>query len=129
MKYAPVLITTVNRFEHFRKCLESLNECTWADQTDVFVAVDYPGKEEHFAGYKRIREYLLQKHNFCFHSLNIIYRETNYFYSGKGNLRCLIDEVFKKFDRCIVSEDDNVFSPNFLMFMDKALDKFEKDNA
>ena len=127
MIYAPVLITTVNRYAHFKDCIETLSQCTWADKTDVFIAVDYPGKEAHWEGYRKIRNYLEHCGDMGFKSLNVTYRETNYFYSGKGNLTTLRDEVFKTYDRVIVSEDDNVFSPNFLVYIDKGLEKFEKD--
>lgn len=58
MIYAPVLIPTVSRYEHLRNCLESLAKCTWADKTDVFVAVDYPGREKDWPVYRKIKEYL-----------------------------------------------------------------------
>ncbi len=129
MIYAPVLIPTVNRYEHFRKCLESLSHCRWADKTDVYVAVDYPGREEDWEGYRKIKDYLEHCGNLCFHSLNVTYRETNYFFSGKGNLGTLLKEVLKKYDRFIISEDDNVFSPNFLVYINKGLDSFENDKS
>ena len=126
MIYAPVLIPTCNRYDHFKQCIESLAQCTWAEYTDVFVAVDYPAKEEHKDGYSKIKNYL-KNCKLNFHSLNVTYRETNYYYSGKDNLNSLCKEVFVKYDRIIVSEDDNIFSPNFLVFMDKGLEKFESD--
>ena len=127
MKYAPVLIPTVNRYQHFKECLESLSRCTWADKTDVYVAVDYPGKEEQWEGYRKIKEYLELCGDLGFHSLNVTYRETNYYFSGKGNLGTLIKEISPNYDRYIISEDDNFFSPNFLEYMDKCLMMYEKD--
>ena len=46
MIYSPVIITTLNRHEHFRQCLESLERCTDADKTNVYVALDYPPSEK-----------------------------------------------------------------------------------
>lgn len=129
MKYAPVVITTVCRFNHFKSCLESLSYCTWADKTDVYIAVDYPGKVEHQRGYRLIVDYLKNCRNLSFNSLNVIYRETNYFYSGKDNVGSLTKEVLKKYDRVIISEDDNIFSPSFLVYMNKGLEKFENDDS
>lgn len=125
--YAPVIIPTVNRYNHFKECLESLSRCTWADKTDVFVAVDYPGKEEHWDGYRKIVEYLKHCGDLGFHSLNVTYREENYFYSGKGNASSLIRDISKTYNHYIFSEDDNVFSPNFLEYINKGLEKFEDD--
>lgn len=127
MKYAPVLIATVNRYQHFKDCLESLSRCVWANKTDVFVAVDYPPEEKYWHGYNQIKEYLSNCDGLEFLSLNVIYRETNYFFSGKDNLGSLLKEVFKKYDRAIVTEDDNIFSPNFLLFMNKGLEKYKDD--
>lgn len=129
MKYAPVLIPTVNRYTHFRECIESLARCTWADKTDVFVAVDYPPSEKYWEGYNKIKDYLSNCGDLGFHSLNVVYRETNYFFSGKDNLETLRCYVLEMYDRFIVSEDDNVFSPNFLVYVDKGLEKFKDDHT
>lgn len=129
MIYAPVLISTVNRYQHFKDCIESLSRCTWADKTDVFVAVDYPPSENYWEGYKQIKDYLDNCNGLGFKSLNVIYRETNYFYTERGNLGALVDEVEKNYDRYIISEDDNVFSPCFLEYIDKGLEKFKEDKS
>ena len=50
MIYSPVIITTLNRHEHFRQCLESLERCTDADKTNVYVALDYPPSERYMDG-------------------------------------------------------------------------------
>ena len=129
MIYAPVLITTVNRYQHFKECIESLSRCTWADKTDVFVAVDYPPSEKYWEGYNLIKDYLDNCDGLGFKSLNIIYRDSNFFYKEGGNLGPLIEEVGKSYDRYIITEDDNVFSPNFLMYIDKGLEKFQNDQS
>lgn len=127
MKYAPVLIPTVCRYQHFKNCIESLSRCTWADKTDVFVAVDYPGRKEHWEGYLKIKDYLEHCGDLGFKSLNVTFRKTNYFYSRKGNISTLEKEVAKTYDRYIFSEDDNVFAPNFLVYMNSCLDEFKDD--
>lgn len=129
MIYAPVLITTVNRYQHFKECIESLSKCTWADKTDVFVAVDYPPSEKYWEGYNQIKDYLDNCDGLGFKSLNVTYRETNFFYKEGGNLGPLIEKVGNSYDRYIITEDDNVFSPNFLMYIDKGLEKYEKDQS
>lgn len=129
MKYAPVIIPTVSRFDHLKKCIDSLSLCTWAEKTDVFVAVDYPGKEEHVEGYNQVREYIGTIDNLGFKSFNVVYRDHNYFYSGEGNSETLVKELMTKYDRYIFSEDDNVFSPNFLVYMNKGLEMFAKDKS
>lgn len=41
MKYYPVLIPTLNRFQHFKECVESLAVCTHADKTELLIGLDY----------------------------------------------------------------------------------------
>lgn len=133
MVYAPVLIPTLNRYEHLRQCLESLACCTWASETEVYVALDYPPIEQwhrYASGWEKNREYLRSVGNMGFKKLHVIERKENYgiwLPGQKGNLQSLCREVESKYDRYILTEDDNVFSPNFLEFMDKGLEKFEND--
>lgn len=128
--YAPVVIPTLNRYEHFRKCIESLSRCTWADQTEVYVALDYPPSDRFVEGWKRNKEFLENCGDLGFKRLHVIERDHNYgiWKSGdEGNLESLIKWIEERYDRYICTEDDNVFSPNFLEYMDKGLEKFEGD--
>jgi len=60
-----------------------------------------------------------------FKAVHVYKREINY---GPGkNSRALLEEVKKRFDRYILSEDDNEFSPNFLEYMNKGLEKYKND--
>lgn len=132
MNFAPVLIPTLNRYEHLRQCLESLSRCTWADQTEVYVALDYPPSEEYEVGWKKNKEYLENCGNMGFKKLHLIEREENYGTwrpGDKGNLSCMVREIWNKVDRYIVTEDDNVFSPNFLEYMNKGFEKFMYDDS
>lgn len=132
MKYAPVLIPTLNRYEHFRKCIESLSRCTWANQTEVYVALDYPPSDEYVEGWEKNKDYLENCGDLGFKELHVIYRDHNYgtWQPGdEGNLKCLVLDVWKHYDRYIITEDDNVFSPNFLEYMNKGLEKFEDDES
>ncbi len=56
--WAPVFIPTLCRFEHFKRCVESLAVCTHANETELFIALDYPCKESHWDGYRRIEAHL-----------------------------------------------------------------------
>lgn len=59
--YAPVIIPTLCRDVHFKRCLESLEKCTAAEYTDVYVGLDYPAIEKHVEGWKKIDGYLNPK--------------------------------------------------------------------
>ena len=125
IKFAPVTIPTLCRFDHFKKCLDSLEACVGSAQTDVFIALDYPAKENHWDGYNKINMYLKEKEaNNHFKSLRVTRRAHNF---GVGK-NTLITTIFQEFDRVIISEDDNVFSPNFLLYINKGLSLCENDD-
>ena len=46
-QYAPVLIPTLNRYEHLKQCLESLSKCSLAEHTEVYIALDFPPSEKY----------------------------------------------------------------------------------
>ena len=111
--YAPVIIPTLNRNVHFERCLESLERCSGADQTEVYVALDYPPSEKYKEGWKKIDDYLrLKESQNGFKKLHVIRRDRNYgICHENGNYETLIREIKKSYDRYILSEDDNEFSP------------------
>lgn len=128
-KYAPVIIPTLNRYEHFKNCLETLEVCTGAKYTDVYVALDYPSSEKYVEGWKKIDGYLAEKEkNNRFNKLIVIRRTSNCGIGhSKSNGALLRDYVLKLYDRYIFTEDDNIFSPNFLDYLNKGLEKYKDD--
>ena len=123
MIYAPVLITTICRADKFKTCIESLSRCTDADKTEIYIGVDYPAKEEHWDGYRKICEYLPSISGFK--EVHVFKRTDNW---GQGkNGKDLRDRTREKYDRFIMTEDDNEFSPNFLQYMNQCLEKYKDD--
>lgn len=120
--YAPVLITTLNRHIHFKRCVESLAACHGADQTDLFIGFDYPANENHWAGYEIIKAYLPTIKGFK--TVNVSVRTVNF--GPEKNFFAVIDQIFEKYDRMIISEDDNVFAPSFLAYINKGLEVYAK---
>ena len=118
--YAPVLIMTLDRYEHFRRCVESLSACADSDKTDLYIAFDYPLKDTHWDGYKKIENYIEKIQGFK--NVHIIKRNVNF-----GAFKNYFDaqaEIFEKYDRIIISEDDNVFAPSFLSFANQGLSAY-----
>lgn len=124
-KYAPVVIATLCRYEHFKRCIESLAQCTHAGKTDIYIALDYPLNESHWDGYEKILSYV--DLIVGFQSVTVIKRELNF--GAVNNIRSLISVVLRKYDRYILSEDDNEFSPNFLDYMNNGLEKYENEES
>ena len=124
MIYAPVIIPTLCRYQHFVRCIESLKKNAWAKHTDILIGLDYPKSNSHWDGYLKIKEYL--NGDFSeFNSFTVYAREKNF--GARKNSLYLKRECLKKFDRFIYSEDDMEYSPNFLQYMDEALEKYEND--
>ncbi len=123
--YAPILITVLNRYDHFRRCVESISNCTSADKTDLFIALDYPSKEEHWIGYNRITEYI--DYIKGFKSVNVIRRNFNY--GAEANTFRAFEELFKTYETLIITEDDNEFSKNFLIYINKGLTIYKNSKS
>lgn len=120
--FAPVIIPTLCRYDHFRRCVESLSRCTHASETDLFIALDYPLKDAHRPGYEQLKEYIPTITGF--RSVTVHSREHNI--GCRQNIADMRDYCFSLgYDRYILSEDDNEFAPNFLDYINKGLNLFE----
>lgn len=126
-EYAPVAITVLNRYNHFKRCLESLERCNGAEYTDVYVGLDYPPLERYVEGWKEIDGYLKKKEA-CHGFKNLYVRRRNHNCGAGRNVELLYNEIKKKTDRYVFTEDDNEFSPCFLDYMNKALEKYKDDD-
>lgn len=125
--FAPVVIPTLNRFQHLKKCLESLERCKYSSQTDVIICLDYPSKDEHKDGYNQINHYLNEK-KFEFKNTYILRRERNF--GLTQNVTSAYDSIiFRNYKFWILSEDDNQFSYNFLEYMNIQLNKYYHDDS
>ena len=123
-QYAPVLICTLNRHVHFKRCVESLAACTHADKTDLYIGLEYPSKDDHWEGYRIIKAYLDTIKGFK--TVNITVREKNF--GVYDNWMGMEKYVYEQHDRIIISEDDNIFSTDFLNFVNKGLEKYKDRN-
>ncbi len=124
-KYAPIYIPTLCRDRHFIREMESLKKNTWAKYTDVYIALDYPIRESHWDGYRKICDYLDRGDFSVFANFYVVRREKNI--GSLANIDTMRDELMEKYDRWIMAEDDLEFSPVFLEYMNKCLDLYEKD--
>ena len=124
MKCAPVAIITLNRYEHLKCCIESLNANSFAENTDLYISVDYPPSEKYVEGYKKVKEYLSSVTG-NFKSINLFYQTANL--GAFNNIDFLKNEIYKKHDSLILLEDDNEVALNFLDFCNKGLVKFKDD--
>lgn len=128
ISYAPVIIPTLCRYNHLKNLIESLGNCTCAKSTDVYISLDYPLKESHKEGYYSIRKYIhTDEVKSKFKNLFIIEQTKNI--GASANINFLVNLVKNKYDKWIFTEDDNVFSPNFLDFINKGLELYKNDST
>lgn len=125
MIYAPITIPTLNRIEHLKRCVDSLQANSWAKYTPLIISVDYPPSQKYVSGYEQVCQYLKEGIQ-GFYNVDIIYQEKNL--GAYYNFEFLRKYVGEKYDRYIFAEDDNEFSPNFIEYIDKGLEIFEKDD-
>lgn len=123
-QYAAVILTALNRDEHFIRCMESLDNNTWAEYTDIYISVDYPPTEKYVDGYQKIVDYLKSR-KFHFKRTNIYIQEENL--GARENRDFLRNIAFSEHDKLIMMEDDMEVSVNFFEYMNKAFDYCEEN--
>lgn len=120
---APIVLFVYARPEHTRKTIQALARNSLAEQSDLIIYSDAPKSEKDQSEVSQVREYINGITGFK--SISIYQRPINY-----GLAKSIIDglnTIFSKYDRAIIVEDDLVTSPSFLLFMNSALDKYEKE--
>ena len=123
--YAPIIIPTLNRIKHLKRCIESIKKNKEACNTELYISVDYPPSEKYENGYEEVKDYV--KTITGFNKVNYFIQTENL---GPGlNSKFLQEEIAKKYDCFIFSEDDNEFSPDFLCYMNWGLSRFRDDET
>ena len=124
MKFAPIVLFVYNRPEHTRIALQSLSECQYADQSDLYIFADQAKTEKAKEKVEQVRHIIheeIWKKKFL--EVNII--ESN---ENKGLANSVISgvtQVIHKFGKVIVVEDDNRVAPDFLDYMNRGLEFYE----
>lgn len=124
MIYYPVGIPTLCRYEHFRRCVNSLAKNTHADKTELVIGLDFPPAEKYREGYEQINQYIDQIQGFA--KVTVFRHEKNL--GAMENWRFINQYIFEHYDAAIMTEDDNEFSPCFLDFVNKSLLKYKSNS-
>lgn len=123
MTYAPILVIVYNRFDHFKKCIESLRINSNADNTILYIASDGPKDDATKHIVDKIRSYI--KTISGFKDVIVFAPELN---TQKKICFEAIDTIRKTHDRYIVIEDDNICSKYFIDFINDGLEIFKNNN-
>lgn len=122
---APVFIPTLDRFQHFVNCVESLSQCSYACETDLIISIDYPPSEKYIYGWKLINDYVNKIEGFK--NIKIFRHKRNL--GAVGNWRFCVEYCQNNYLFYIGSEDDNIFSLCFLEYMNYMLDRYSDDSS
>jgi hypothetical protein len=123
MPYAPVCLFTYNRLRETKRTIAALQKNRLASESKLIVFSDGPKSPEMLPELEEIREYLRSVDGF--QSVEIYSSSSN-----KGLATSIIEGVTKvvnMYGKVIVLEDDLVTTRNFLIYMNQALDTYEKE--
>lgn len=121
MNNTPIAFFAYNRPEHTKKALESLSQCGGAVESELFIFCDGSKKPEDEENVKAVR-ILVKSKKWC-GKVNIIERDKN---RGLANsIISGVTEIVNRYGRIIVLEDDLVLSPEFLNYMNDALEIYK----
>ncbi|MGE1130501.1 glycosyltransferase [Bacillus wiedmannii] len=120
---APVIIFVYNRPEHTIQTIEALSKNELARESNIFIFSDAAKNEESVEKVKVVRDYIdsVEEKKY-FKSFTITKSEVN-----KGLAKSVIhgvSEIISKYGKVIVLEDDLITAPDFLTYMNDALDYY-----
>ncbi len=120
---APVAFFAFNRPEHARRTLSALALSPLAARTDLYVFVDGPRGEYERAAVEAVRQAAYQASGF--RSVRVASAERN-----QGLYAAItggVGAVLEAHERVVVVEDDVLVGPNFLDYMNDALERYAGD--
>lgn len=121
-RYAPVALFVYNRLEYAQRTISYLKRNQLAQETNLYIFSDAPKSADQEKKVNKVREYIESVDGFK--SLQIIEAEKN-----RGLANSIISGVtylLEQYDKIIVLEDDILTAPQFLNYMNEALE-FYKD--
>lgn len=124
---APLVLFVYNRPDHTKKTLEEVNKCAWSDQTELFIFADGSKNEKSIKAVEETRKIVdeFEKNN---HFKRVIVKKSEKNNGLKKSVISGATEILKQYGKIIVLEDDLLVSEDFLVFMNGALDYYEKES-
>lgn len=121
MPISPIILFVYKRLTHTQRTIEALKKDSLSSQSSLFIFSDGPKNKDEEAAVSDVRNFIKRIEGFA----EISIKEQT---GNKGLANSIISgvsEVIGKFERAIILEDDIVCSPNFLEFMNDALDFYK----
>lgn len=123
MDLAPIVLFTYNRLDETKKTVRALQSNYLAHKSDLYIFSDGPKNSLMKSKVNSVRNYLYTIEGF--NSVTVSKSDVN-----KGLANSIISgvsQIIKEHGKIIIVEDDLITSPNFLDFMNQALNFYEND--
>ena len=120
---APIILFVYNRPKHTETVLNALKKNSLAASSILYVFSDAAKKEKDFENVNKVREIINKIDGFK----EVIVTEAETNFGCANSVISGITKVINKHGKAIIVEDDILTAPNFLEFMNEALDRYEND--
>jgi len=120
---APIAFFAYKRPDLAKNALVSLRECRLAAQSTLRIYCDGPKTAADAAATEEVRRVARSQSGFA--KVEIVERTENWGLSK--SIRAGVSELCNEHGKAIVIEDDLVFHPSFLEFMNEGLNRYEND--
>jgi hypothetical protein len=122
---AAICLFTFTRADCLKMTISALQRCSEAKESDLFIFCDGPRFKTDIPAIKTVHAMVADIEGFA--SVTVTRRKTNF---GLAlNIEDGVSEVVRQYGRVIVLEDDIVVAPNFLAYMNTALEKYERTSS
>jgi len=123
MNAAPIVLFTYNRLFHTQKTVEALRQCELAQESDLIIFSDGGRNTDDIKKVEKVREFL--KEISGFKSISIVERTKNL--GLAKSIATGLSDIFSKYYTAIILEDDIVVHPQFLEFINQALEIYKNN--
>jgi hypothetical protein len=123
LKFAPIVLFTYKRLDHLQITIESLLSCNESKESELHIYSDSAKGVEDYEDVLSVRKYIQTINGFKF--IKISFREHNF--GLAKNITTALNEIFTKYNKAIILEDDIVVSKSFLKFMNDALFLYQNE--
>jgi hypothetical protein len=117
---APIALFVYNRPEHTRRTIERLRENALASKSDLHIFSDAAKNENTSAAVEEVRKIIQSIDGF--RSITILERRSNF--GLAASVTDGVSQLCKRFGQVVAVEDDLLTAPDFLTFMNSALDRY-----
>ena len=121
--YAPIALFVYNRLEHTKKVIEAIKKNSISKKSVIYIFSDFSNKDYEKIKIEKVRQYL--KNLKCFQKIVIVERKYNF--GTSKNITNGLSQIFKKYSKCIIIEDDILISRNFLIQMNYFLERYKRN--